>query len=178
MINGFLKRNLSIFDFSTDNSGVLNGRKLQGSWDFAPSLTWWVYSIPCDPTRFLPRESYKWPLRTLPLQSLRPSDGPNYECHFVPSLNIIHCDMSKYQRDSKNVPIWGVYRHTFYHTCKVVVLALSRKFIEMYDNSEHIAISYTFHNFEDAICYCTSKVHSGLVKLFMLTCVFLSNQYQ
>ena len=49
------------------NLGWCNGRKLQNSWDFAPDLTWWVYSIPYCHTRFPLCQSYNYSLQTLSL---------------------------------------------------------------------------------------------------------------
>ena len=59
-----------------------NGRKLQNSWCFVPDSTWWVYSARYGPMRLSLRENYKYPLWTLPLQSLklsRPWLHINYE---------------------------------------------------------------------------------------------------
>ena len=56
--------------------GCYNDRKLQNYWDFAPDTTWWVYNTPHCLIGFLFSKNYKCPLKTLPLQSVRPSDGP------------------------------------------------------------------------------------------------------
>ena len=56
--------------------GCCNNRKLKSPWGLTPVPTWWVYSASYGPTLFSLRENYKCLLWTLPLQSLRPSDGP------------------------------------------------------------------------------------------------------
>ena len=52
-----------------------NDQKLQSSWGSAPDPIFWVYSASTTLHKFSLRENYKYRLWTLPLQSMRHSDG-------------------------------------------------------------------------------------------------------
>ena len=56
--------------------GRSNDYKMQKSWGFAPDTIRWIYSVSTALSNFSLCKNYKYLLCTLPVQSLRPSDGP------------------------------------------------------------------------------------------------------
>ena len=58
------------------NLGRSNNQKMQKSWGFAPDTIRWVYSVSTALSNFSLCKNYKYLLCTLPVQSLRRSDGP------------------------------------------------------------------------------------------------------
>lgn len=68
----FLPVILSVLSYQ----GRSNDHKIQKSWGFAPDTIRWVYIVSTALSNFSFCKNYKYLLCTLPVQSLRPSDGP------------------------------------------------------------------------------------------------------